>query len=101
MSGMFGGATAFNNGNAFYMNWNVTKVTNFYYMFANATSFNAYIVNWTTSSAQNMYYMFYYASSFGRDLRSWDVARVTGWYGFYLGSGMAWNYPSLVPYKFW
>ena len=74
MSGMFGGATNFNQNLS---GWDVSNVTSMNSMFYNATSFNQDIGSWDVSKVTSMGSMFYRATSFNQDLSSWDVSNVT------------------------
>ncbi|MBY9007785.1 MAG: DUF285 domain-containing protein, partial [Candidatus Lokiarchaeota archaeon] len=58
-------------------NWDVSRVTNMYYMFIGANSFNQDISNWDVSRVTNMGGMFYYAPSFNQDISNWEVSSVT------------------------
>lgn len=76
LSGMFQGATSFNQNIG---NWNVSSVNSgLDYMFKNATSFNnggsSDINNWNVSNVTNMRQMFQGATSFNQDISSWDVS---------------------------
>jgi len=44
--------------------WNVSNVTNMYYMFEGATSFDQPLNDWNVSNVTNMEYMFRHAESF-------------------------------------
>jgi surface protein len=74
MSGMFSGATSFNQNIAA---WNVSAVTDMHGMFRDATSFNQNIGSWNVSAVTNMYDMFYNATSFNQNIGSWNVSAVT------------------------
>jgi surface protein len=100
---MFNSAAAFNQDIG---NWNVSSVTNIYFMFDRATAFNQNIGNWDVSSMTNMQNVFsnsafngdisnwnvssvtnmrsmFYNSAFNRDLSSWDVSSVTNMYSMF------------------
>jgi surface protein len=84
MSGMFRGATAFNN-NGVALNWgsNTSKVTNMSRMFSGATAFNQNISNWDVSIVTDMSNMFNAAVKFNKDISGWDVSSVTNMYGMF------------------
>ncbi|WP_086301165.1 BspA family leucine-rich repeat surface protein [Campylobacter devanensis] len=73
MSGMFYGATSFNQP---LYNWDVSNVTDMSYMFYGATSFNQPLNNWDVSNVKNMSYMFSGATRFNQSLDNWDVSNV-------------------------
>ncbi|WP_180381552.1 BspA family leucine-rich repeat surface protein, partial [Campylobacter devanensis] len=81
MSGMFYGATSFNQP---LNDWDVSKVKNMSHMFYRAISFNQPLDNWDVSHVTNMSGMFYGAVNFNSDISSWDVSNVTNMsYMFY------------------
>ncbi|WP_236848459.1 BspA family leucine-rich repeat surface protein, partial [Campylobacter devanensis] len=81
MSGMFYGATSFNQS---LYNWDVSNVVNMSHMFYRATSFNQPLNNWDVSNVTDMSGMFYGALNFNSDISSWDVSNVTNMsYMFY------------------
>ncbi len=99
MSGLFnarprpiGVTTESEKGNLNYMDldidiskWDVSKVTNFNYMFA-GSGFAGDISAWNVSSATSMKGMFYGASLFDVDLSSWDVSKVTDMESMFQGA---------------
>jgi surface protein len=74
MSGMFRGATAFNN-NGVALNWDTytSKVTNMSRMFSGATAFNQNISNWDVSIVTDMSDMFNGAALFNQPIGNWNV----------------------------
>lgn len=56
--------------------WNISNATTLKGMFKNATSFNQRLEDWDTSSVKNMSSMFCGALSFDQPLSSWDVSSV-------------------------
>ena len=101
MSGMFMGATSFNQpignwdtANVKYMrlmfasleepmkfnqpigNWDTSNVTDMSGMFLGATEFNQPIGNWDTSNVINMAAMFAYATSFNQAIGNWNTSNV-------------------------
>jgi len=54
----------------------LSKVTNMYSMFEDATSFNSPIQSWDVSNVVDMSSMFAGATSFNQDLSNWDVSNV-------------------------
>jgi len=90
MSGMFSGATNFNqpiNFNVYNSNnppmnvWNTGAVTDMSEMFKDATAFNQAIGNWDTTSVTNMSSMFSGATAFNQSIvtsgNKWNVSQVT------------------------
>jgi surface protein len=57
--------------------WDVSSVTNMYYMFIGAFAFNQDISTWDVSEVTRMQGMFSGAASFNRDISNWDVSKVT------------------------
>jgi surface protein len=74
MSGMFNGATSFNQNIG---SWDVGNVSDMISMFENATSFNQPIAIWNLSKVIGMSYMFNNATSFNQPINSWNVINVT------------------------
>ncbi|WP_345989361.1 BspA family leucine-rich repeat surface protein [Chryseobacterium sp. Chry.R1] len=89
MSGMFSGATLFNQNIG---NWDTAKVTNFSGMFSSASSFNQDISSWNTMSGTDFSSMFSDATSFNQPLNSWNTENATNFrYTFY--NAKAFNQP--------
>lgn len=78
MYAMFSGAREFNQPIGA---WDVSRVTDFGYMFANCTAFNSDISLWSVSSARTMDAMFDGATSFNQAIGDWDVSSV-GFFSF-------------------
>jgi len=74
MSGMFRGASSFNQDIS---QWNASNVTDMNGIFRGASSFNQDISQWDASNVIDMNGMFYGASSFNQDISQWDVSNVT------------------------
>ena len=75
ISGMFFGATAFNQPIG---TWVTSNVTNMSQLFFGATAFNQPIGNWNTSSVTNMSSMFQLAAAFNQPIGTWNTTSVTG-----------------------
>ena len=73
MSGMFFGASSFNQDIG---NWNVANVTNMSNMFFGVKLFNQDIGNWNTSNVTDMFGMFACAESFNQPLNTWNISNV-------------------------
>jgi surface protein len=80
-TGMFNGATNFNNGgNSGINNWQIKSNVNnvsFAAMFEGCTKFNQPIGNWNTSGVDNMSGMFTGATIFNQDIGNWNTSNVT------------------------
>ncbi|NBX91633.1 MAG: BspA family leucine-rich repeat surface protein, partial [Proteobacteria bacterium] len=74
MTGVFTGATNFNESIS---NWNTENVTDMSWLFYQAYAFNQSIGNWNTANVTNMYYTFGSATSFNQDIGNWNTANVT------------------------
>ena len=81
---MFYGASIFNGD----MNqWDVSKVTNMYEVFAFARSFNQDISGWNASRVTDMSGLFWEALDFNQDISSWDLSSVDNLeYGMFQGA---------------
>ena len=106
MTGMFGGATAFDgnlsswdvsgvtdmanmflsaeNFDGDISSWNVSSVTDMDSMFSGASVFNGDITAWNVSSVTDMDFMFLFAVAFDQDISDWDVSNVTDMEDLYI-----------------
>ncbi len=80
-SGMFSGATAFNNGGVVGLgNWDMTTVTDCSAMFSGATSFNQDLSLWDMGLVESCSDMFRTATAFtngGATMANWDMSNCT------------------------
>lgn len=72
MTATFMGSSNFNSDIS---QWDVSNVTNMYYLFR-GTPFNQDISGWDVSSVKYMYGVFYEATAFNQDISGWDVSNV-------------------------
>lgn len=63
--------------------WDVSRVTDFDYLFSYYSDFSEDLNCWNTSNADSMKYTFAYAESFDGDISSWDVSGVTSMYSMF------------------
>lgn len=66
--------------------WDVSNVTNMYYMFTNASAFNEPLGSWDVSNVTGMNYMFNGASAFNQPIGSWNVSNVTSMDDMFAGA---------------
>lgn len=85
MSGMFNGATNFNQSIG---SWNTSNVTNMYQMFNEATAFNQNIANWDISNVTTIYQMFNGATAFNQNIGNWKLNSNVNLQGMLTNSGM-------------
>lgn len=85
MSGMFNGATNFNQSIG---SWNTSKVTLMGGMFRGVLAFNQNIGSWDTSKVTNMNEMFLYASAFNQNLGNWTLNSNVNLQSMLTNSGM-------------
>ena len=94
MKDLFNGAKKIFSGSTNITGWNVSKVTNMYYMFAipnssdNNPRFNQDIGSWDTSNVTNMEQMFRYQNVFNHDIRLWNVSSVKNMNGMFYGCSL-------------
>ncbi|MCD0470491.1 BspA family leucine-rich repeat surface protein [Flavobacterium sp. JAS] len=100
-----------NGGSPDINNWvlNTSAAINMSGMFTGATKFNQPLNNWNTSFATNMSYMFYQATAFNQPLNNWDVSKVVNMGGMFRSTDVfqqslnSWNTSSVkdMSYMFW
>ncbi len=64
-------------------NWDVSNVTNMSGMFWGASIFNGNVIDWDVSKVTNMSIMFFGASSFDVSIGNWDVSNATNMSGMF------------------
>jgi surface protein len=88
---MFGAASNFNQNVS---SWNTSNVTTMNAMFQECHSFNQNISSWNTSNVTDMGAMFNFADSFNQDIGGWNTANVTD-FMYFLDRCAAFHYPSV------
>jgi hypothetical protein len=82
--------------------WDVSTVTNFIAMFADAASFNQSLNSWDMSAATAINAMFFRATSFNGNITSWNTLNVTTFQNLFSSASAfnqdigAWNVASLT-----
>jgi surface protein len=66
--------------------WNVENVSNFIFMFYEASAFNQNIGGWNVGEVTSMSVMFYGASAFNQDISLWNVEKVSIMNFMFLGA---------------
>ena len=90
MYGVFQNATNFNNsGSNTIGSWDTSNVIDMDRVFRNATSFNQDIGNWNTSKVTTMIYTFFGASSFNYSLANWNIVSSSNMLGMLDNCGMS------------
>merc|ERR1719162_1604253 len=77
---MFNKASKFNGDVS---KWDVSSVTDMFYMFFKAKKFNGDVFKWDVSSVTYMGYMFNKATKFNGDVSKWDVSSVISMEGMF------------------
>ena len=80
MSGMFLGATAFNQP---LNSWDTSRVRDMLSMFQGATAFNQSLNSWDVSNVMHTTAMFQNASAFNQPLNSWNTRSVVSMFGMF------------------
>ena len=91
MNDMFNGATTFNNGGTTIMTWNCGNVTTMERMFVGATSFNANIGGWSVNNVLSFKDMFKGVTSFnvgGGSIANWNVKNATNFTSMLQGASV-------------
>jgi len=63
--------------------WDVSRVTNMYALFANLNTFNEPLNNWNVSNVTTMYHMFNGCTNFNQPLDNWNVSNVTDMFAMF------------------
>jgi surface protein/VCBS repeat-containing protein len=83
LSGMFYGATRFNQDIS---GWDTGQVTDMSFMFHTASAFDQPIGTWDTGQVTSMRYMFVQSLAFNQDLRGWVTSNVRDMTGMFLSA---------------
>ncbi len=90
MSGMFQGATIFNQN---LENWNTSSLTNLNGVFYNAISFNSNLSNWDTSKVTIIDNLFRNASAFNGNVSNWNLSKLSSTSESVFSGATAFNQP--------
>ena len=86
--------------------WDVSQVTDMYYLFRDHSTFNEDISCWDVSAVTDMSYMFFIAAAFNQDIGGWNVAAVTNMENMFGGASAfdqdisSWNVTAVTNMRF-